>query len=47
MNNLLHQADNETICEEAPVEVHSRAISQLADLQLAMVGGGVGDVLWG
>ena len=33
--------------EVKPVEPKNDAIQQLSELQLALIGGGIGDVVWG
>jgi hypothetical protein len=47
MNNLLQEAGCEAIFEDKQSDVESSAISRLADFQLALIGGGTGNVLWG
>jgi hypothetical protein len=49
MNNFLQEADAgcKTVFEDEKSDLSSSAIAQLAELQLAVIGGGVGNVLWG
>jgi hypothetical protein len=36
-----------TVVEQAVKEIAQKEIQQLNDFQLALIGGGIGDVVWG